>query len=339
MPCCKVQFVYKVMEYGLELARILAHLHALPMLLSVVIPTHNRSDILRRCLQALAAQNLPKNNFEVIVVDDGSKDDTRKTAQAFQKKFARFVYLHQKNQGQGIARNHGVQYAKGEIVVFIGDDIMALEDFLAEHLRFHLRHNLENEAVLGFTAWHPKNTISPFMNWLTNGSSVFGRFGGHQFAYEKLRGKKEADFNFFYTSNISLKRSLVDKYPFDPAFSGYGWEDIELGYRLYRREKLKIYYNAQAIGYHDHVMTEDSLAGRMRAIGKSAWIFQRKYPELKKVPSPGKHFVFWLLANPLALRFFSRTDRNLYYYALSKKYFLEGLKMGKSASQSMSFSI
>ena len=167
------------------------------------------------------------------------------------------------------------------------------------------------------------------MSWLTNGSSVFGKFGGHQFAYEKLEGKDEADYNFFYTSNISLKRSLLDKYPFDPSFSGYGWEDIELGYRLFLREGLRLYYNPLAAGYHDHLMTEASLANRMRNIGKSAWVFHKRYPELGKVPSVFKKLVFQIFAFAPVILFFKLVNRNFYYYALSKKYFLEGLKEGR----------
>lgn len=302
------------------------------MQMSVVIPTFNRSRILRDCLEALENQDLPAKNFEVIVVDDGSKDTTKAVVASFAKRKQNFIYLHQQNQGQGIARNYGVQKARGEIVVLIGDDIIVAPNFLTEHLRFHLRNPQENQAVLGFTAWHPKLTLTPYMNWLTNGSSVMGKFGGHQFAYEKLKGKIEADYNFFYTSNISLKKTLLEKFPFDPEFSKYGWEDIELGYRLHKRVGLKLYYNAQAVGYHDHAMTEDSLSGRMKAIGASAHVFHKKYPELQKVPPLSKQFVFWLLSNPVSifvLKFLRNLSQGkwtaLYYYALSKKYFLEGL--------------
>lgn len=302
------------------------------MLISVVIPTYNRSRILKDCLQALALQDLPHKDFEVIVVDDGSQDDTAKVAKGFASMYENIHYFHQENQGQGIARNSGVKKAKGNIVALIGDDIIVRKDFLTQHLRQHLRHPGEHEAVLGLTLWHPRLKPTAFMEWLTNGSTVFGRFGGHQFAYEKLKDKKEADYNFFYTSNLSLKRSLLEKFPFDPEFSGYGWEDIELGYRLYKRVGLKIFYNAKAIGYHDHMMTEDSLPNRMRSIGRSAWVFHRKYPELKKVPPWYKRFIFRLLSNPISLavlRFFRNLTQgrctNFYYYALSKKYFLEGL--------------
>lgn len=298
------------------------------MVLSVIIPTFNRADILKECLNALAHQDLPVEDYEVIVVDDGSHDETRSVLEKFKEKHGNFFFFHQKNQGQGIARNLGVQHAKGNIIVLIGDDIIVNENFLSEHLRYHLRHAAENEAVLGLTKWHPKLHVTPFMNWLTNGSTIFGRFGGHQFAYEKLEGQEEADYNFFYTSNISLKRSLLDKYPFDPSFSGYGWEDIELGYRLHQREGLRLYYNPEAVGYHDHMMTEASLEDRMRNIGRSAWVFHRRYPELKKVPQLWKRTVFRILAFPFLVRLFKLLNRNFYYYALSKKYFLEGLREG-----------
>ncbi len=303
------------------------------MQISVIIPTYNRKRVLKECLSALLRQDLAKKDFEVIVVDDGSRDETKDVASGFKREDWNFKYIIQDNYGQGVARNTGIDHACGEIVVLIGDDIIVRKDFLSEHLRHHFRHCAENEAVLGLILWHPKLTITHFMHWFTNGSSIFGRFGGHQFAYEKLKSRKEADYNFFYTSNISLKRTLLEKYPFDPSFSGYGWEDIELGYRLHKRVGLKIYYNPKAIGYHDHVMTEEGMAQRMRSIGASAHLIHKKYPELKKVPSFRKRLAFYLLSNPMSiavLKFIRNMTQgrysSLYYYALSKKYFLQGIR-------------
>lgn len=302
------------------------------MQISVVIPTHNRFRILQECLEALVRQDLPKKDYEVIVVDDGSQDSTETVARKFMKEHENFHYFFQENQGQGPARNLGLRHAKGSIIVLINDDMIVKPNFLTQHLRSHLRHPEEHEVVLGLTLWHPRLKKTPLMNWLTNGSTVFGRFGGHQFAYEKLEGKTEGDYNFFYTSNLSLKKSLLDKYPFDPVFSGYGWEDIELGYRLHKEAGMRLYYNKNAIGYHDHMMTEEGMKKRMYNIGKAAWVIHEKYPELKKVPSWYKQLIFWLFSNSLSL-WVLKLVRNLtqghvtnfYYYALSKKYFLEGL--------------
>ena len=76
--------------------------------ISVVIPTFNRSNILRRCLDCLDSQAFPQDQFEVIVVDDGSSDDTRDVVEEFEKKKRmNLKYLYQKNQGQGDCSQQG----------------------------------------------------------------------------------------------------------------------------------------------------------------------------------------------------------------------------------------
>lgn len=336
------------------------------MKLSVIIPTFERSEILKFTLDALTKQNLPKKDFEVIVVDDGSNDNgaTKKVVESVAKKTMgtkrqtdefKIIYTRQKNQKQGIARNNGVKKAKGEVILFLGDDIIpADKNFLSEHLKLHKKNPDETYGVLGFTDWHPDIEVNYFMKWLTHGSCVLGRYGGHQFAYEKLGGgpdgkdsfgnavperitggknfhKKFADYSFFYTSNISLKRSLLMKEPFDKNFGAYGWEDIELGYRLQKKYDFKLMYNPNAIGWHHHVITEKSLSPRMRMIAKSAKIIDEKYPELHIRPSKLKIFIFKILGNHLTLQLlksFGKINRkwmNYYYYGLSKKYYLEGL--------------
>lgn len=306
------------------------------MEVSVVIPTYNRADTLRECLELLIGQKFVKDEYEIVVVDDGSTDSTAEVVENIKKSSKiQIKYLYQKNQGQGIARNYGIKHAHGKVIVLVGDDILVKRDFINEHMKFHRKHKSENEAVLGFIGWDPRLEINPFMEWLTNGSAVMGKFGGHQFAFEKLEGKKQANFNFFYTSNISIKRSLLMRNPFDTRFSSYGWEDIELGYRLTKKEGLILHYNPKAMAYHLHPMDEKGLANRMRNIGRSAHLIHRKYPELKKVPSKFKQSIFALLGHQITLWILEKIRElsdgkyyTLYYYALSKKYFLEGLKEG-----------
>ena len=166
---------------------------------------------------------------------------------------------------------------------------------------------------------------------------MLGKFGGHQFAYEKLGGSPqgkdsfgkrismghtlEATYHFFYTSNISLSRALLLKEGFDPVFKGYGWEDIELGHRLTTKHNLSILYNPYAVGWHKHIITEESLAGRMRSIAQSSY----------HKPSVTKKIIFRVISCTFVLQmleFLSRMNgnaKNYYYYALSKKYYLEGL--------------
>lgn len=297
------------------------------MRFSVVIPTHNRSEKLQQCLDALFAQEYSKKEYEIIVIDDGSQDDTQQVLKKLQKKSP--VPLHifsQENQGQAVARNKGIEAAQGEIILLIGDDIEVSSPLLKEHDRIHLLHPEESSAVLGFVTWHPKLVITPLMRFMERGGAVLGRWGGHQFAYDLLQGREVADYRFFYTANISLKRSLLTRFKFDPWFSGYGWEDIELGYRLSKEASMKLYYAPEAIAYHDHPMSEEQFIHRMRAIGLSTHSLGVKYPELGAVPSPRKQRIFSILSHPITLALVRPLSKNLYYYGLSKKYFLEGLK-------------
>lgn len=310
------------------------------MRFSIIIPTYNRSEKLELCLKALFAQVYDKKNFEIIVVDDGSQDQTPELLKKMQKHApVSLSILSQKNQGQGVARNFGVSAAEGEIILFLGDDIVATLSLLEAHDAVHRRHPEENAAVLGFITWHPRLAITPLMRFMERGGAVFGRFGGHQFAFDLLAEKEKADYRFFYTSNISLKKSLVNRFKFDPWFSSYGWEDIELGYRLTKKAGLVLYYEPSAVAYHDHSVTSEQFADRMRAIGRSSHLIQKKYPELGAVPSRKKQFIFHLLSNPASTALLKPFSRTLYFYALSKKYFMEGLKEGYNEMGNSKFQI
>lgn len=288
-------------------------------MISVVIPTYNRSHILKQCLYALGQQTIPKNEFEVIIINDGSTDDTEKTIFETKKELNLNInYFKQNNEGQGKARNLGIKKAQGEIIVFIGDDIFVKPNFLEEHLLSHKEHPKDNEAVLGYTTWHPNIKVNFLMNFLEH--------GGHQFAYDNLKNKKIANFHYFYTSNISLKRNILLKHKFDEDFKKYGWEDIELGYRLEKEENLILYYNPQAMGYHYHEVEKENFRQHMQSIGRSAYIFHQKHPELNKIPQAWKYFLIKTVVNPISMAAFHLFNKNFYYKLLTKKYFLEGLE-------------
>lgn len=311
--------------------------------ISVIIPTYNRADILDQCLACLDRQHLSADQFEVVVVNDGSQDHTEEILEAWKQKASYSLeWQTQQNRGQGIARNLALRMAKGHLVVFIGDDILVHPDFLQVHVNAHGIYPEESVAVLGFIDWHDSLEVTPYMDWLTNGSAVFGRFGGHQFAFEKLHGKKWADYRFFYTSNLSLKRSVFDRFGFDTDFSAYGWEDIELGYRLSKEMCLRVKYEPGALGYHLHHLDESTLEPRMKKIGASAWMMFAKHPELRHIPGPLKKGIFQVLgSSPVVgfLGYFQRSSpafRSLYFYALSKRYFLQGVREGKPGVSSFS---
>ena len=234
---------------------------------SVVIPTYNRLDMLLRVLDALERQT-DAPPFEVIVINDGSKDDTERVV----SQRSNIVFRSQVNAGPGRARNHGVSLAKGKFVVFIGDDTVPEPRFLAEHARVHRESNDDPlVAVLGYTGWPSGERVTAFMDYIND--------YGLQFGYKLIEHGAVVPFNFFYTSNISIDRELLVEFPFDTTFPSAAWEDIEVAYRL-DAKGLKIRYNERAVTRHYHPMTVDSFARRQYTVGKSGAIFFKKHPEL-----------------------------------------------------------
>jgi glycosyltransferase involved in cell wall biosynthesis len=107
-------------------------------LISVIIPTYNRAANLRTCLEALANQSLDRQRFEVIVVVDGSTDDTRDLLATLAPPYELRCYF-QSNSGQQVARNRGASEAQGNYCLFMDDDIIATPRLVELHLELHQR--------------------------------------------------------------------------------------------------------------------------------------------------------------------------------------------------------
>jgi len=252
--------------------------------ISVIIPTFNRWNILLQCISALKEQTLDPSSYEVIVIDDGSTDKAYKTFIS-----PNLRYLHQEKKGPASARNLGIRQARGRILVFLGDDIIASKNLLEEHLCFHKeKFQGENFACLGYITWPREFQTTQFLHFM-------GNWG--QFLFEEISHEEELNYNYFYTSNISLKKIFLDKKNlfFDENFKDAAWEDIELGYRL-EKEGLKIIFNRNATSFHNHYPTFESAINRMETSGKSLLTLLKKWPELSK------GFGFLRTENALVLR-------------------------------------
>ena len=107
------------------------------MFLSVVIPTYNRLPILRQCLEALERQRIeaPVSGYEVVLVDDGSTDDTVSWLDAHATAFPHVRLFRQQHGGPAEGRNRGVEQARGDVIVFIDSDLVVTDTFLVCHAR------------------------------------------------------------------------------------------------------------------------------------------------------------------------------------------------------------
>ncbi|MBN1593346.1 MAG: tetratricopeptide repeat protein [Candidatus Coatesbacteria bacterium] len=244
---------------------------------SVVIPTRDRAVILDRCLDALIEQIQEIGESEIVIIDDGSMDDTRDVVTAHSARSKASVRLVEMGatMGPAAARNRGVIEAKGRLVIFIGDDIIVRRGFLMQHLAMHSEFSGAKYAVLGHTTWHPDLEITPFMWWLER--------SGVQFEYERIE-RYGPTWQHLYTSNISFKRNFILREGlFDEAFRAAAFEDIDLGFRLARRG-LRILYCPQAAAYHLHpnCVLDEAWIKRMQVRGYYEMLFKRKHPELSE---------------------------------------------------------
>lgn len=217
--------------------------------LTIQLCTYKRAHLLERVLEALFDQTVPDDAYEVVLVNDGSPDDTNAVIERV-RPLARcaFTAIEQPNSGLAKGRNAGIARSRGERICFIDDDVLPTPVFAAEHLASDARFgdvivrgaviNTESFDDLPPPIWTPAN------------------YSG----------------NYFWTSNVSLRRSRLDAVGgrFDDSFTEYGWEDIELGMRL-RAVNTRAVFNKYALAFHHKPRPAGSnVAGMMRQVRAQA---------------------------------------------------------------------
>jgi len=237
------------------------------MKLSIVIPTYNRKDALIEVLKALSQQSY--KNFEVIIIDDGSSDGTKRALDNLNLPL-KVKYIFQENKGPSSARNLGIKNSSGEVILFTDADIICCKELVEEHIKSHQRDN-ENLVVLGYMEWDPRIKSTPFRKYLTD----------YHLSYSKIEDDSNVFWGFFYTGNISAHKSfLLRGGLFDEDFPCAAYEDSEFGYRLHKFG-VRIILNRKAFAYHYHPMDFKSYQKTMFRRGRAAAFLAKKVPPLK----------------------------------------------------------
>lgn len=189
--------------------------------------TFNRAALLERVLDACFEQTISEENYEVVLVNDGSSDDTPRVIERSRRRAGcSFTAIDQPNGGLAKARNVGIAAARGERIIFIDDDVLPLPNFVEEHLRSHDKHpaaivrggaiNVASFDELPPPVWSPRD------------------YSG----------------NFFWTTNVSVPLETIRQIGgFNESFAEYGWEDIDVGLRL-RFAGVRGLFNPRALAYH-----------------------------------------------------------------------------------------
>lgn len=244
------------------------------MNVSVIFATYNRSEIIEDVLSAwLVCDKKTKYSYEIICSDDASSDDTADRIERFEG--LPITVLRNEHGGAAKARNAALSIAKGELIIFTGDDIFPDPDFVNRHYENYKRFG-SKVCTLGRIEWHRDIPQNHLMYHITN-------VGCEQFGFAGLVPYSMTDFRHFYTSNISVAKSELDsleKY-FDLTFDKYGFEDIELGFRLHKNG-VRIFYDPDIRAEHHHIYDDiEKFCNRQKSAGDQMVVFSKLHQDAR----------------------------------------------------------
>lgn len=196
---------------------------------SVIVPVYNSQIYISKCIEALLAQTYNLENYELIVVDDGSTDRTANIIRSYPVK-----YIYQKNQGPAAARNNGVKEAGGRIVLFTDSDCVPARNWIEEMVRPFKSPDIA--AVKGA--------------YLTSQKEIVARFSQVEFEerFEMLKKTESIDMVDTYSAGFR-KAIFLQMGGFDTSFPVANNEDTDLSYRM-SKQGFKMVFNPDAIVHH-----------------------------------------------------------------------------------------
>jgi len=238
---------------------------------SVLINTYNRADWLRKCLAGYCIQTFSPDRFEIVIVDDGSEDDTPAVVESFEP-YLNIRYIRQEHAGMAVARRRLVKEAQGSLLGFFDDDDIVAPTCVEEHWSAHQRYPDAGIAVLGYSEWCPGLNVTPLMHYVT-------QVGRQYVDYPSLKHGEFYDFRCFWGGRSSCKKALLDGGElFDPQFT-FGYEDTELAYRLSKRRPFRVLYNENAVHRFMQPANLDGFLKRSERQGRTAHFFFQKHPD------------------------------------------------------------
>jgi glycosyltransferase involved in cell wall biosynthesis len=260
--------------------------------ISVIIPTYNRSALLARTLETLCAQRVRAGEFEVIVADDGSADDTEQVARSFAGRL-RLRYCFQEDQGFRVAaaRNAGAKLAAAPVLAFLDCGTLAGPDFVGAHLDAQAAGG---RVVLGYCfgyrpllemAWltralgelRPDQAAERYADDPAFQDQRHGAFARVGFDLRRLA----APWFLFWTMNLSVPADAFWQVGgFDEGYRSWGGEDIDLGYRLFQHGvDYAMSREAWTIEFPQERDVNRDLNGKLQSAMRNARYFLKKHSE------------------------------------------------------------
>jgi glycosyltransferase involved in cell wall biosynthesis len=264
------------------------------MSVSVIIPTYNGAKKIGGIIQALQKQTCPP--FEVIVVIDGSTDNTRAVLHSLQQELKSLKIIEQENKGRAAVRNTGAKNATGDLLIFFDDDMLPLENCIAGHLAHHQKHE---GSILTGGLDEPVNKRSADI--LKFKSHLSKKWNSELQADEE--GKLFKQNVFIAAANFSISKDLFEKLGgFDERLKDA--EDFDFAVRA-SNAGIPLYFNKQVFAWHNDTISCASYIKRQRQyaiahknlVSLNPWMAEQEYIKPVQKPIGWKKVIFKIFAS------------------------------------------
>lgn len=216
--------------------------------ISTIIITHNRYNLLKQCLDSILNQHKYKSD-EIIVIDDGSTDQTRATIKNLQKRYKSIKYFYQKHKGYSAARNLGLKNAKGEIIFFTDDDCIVEKGWFRKILK-RFEENPSLAAVGGSILPLTDSKIS-WASYILNFSSWYPQ--------GKTRYVKDIP-----TTNIAYRKKMIEGLYFPDLPKNVSYEDSLFNFELTKNGKKMLFDPTIKVYHSTHESMDHFLKNQRR---------------------------------------------------------------------------
>lgn len=241
-----------------------------------------------RWFHALSNQTLPPEAYEVLIIDACHKTTHQFELERYRSEhevLAKIEYHRISPGGRAKALNHGLDLARADLIVFLGDDCEPPLNFAESHLRFHESHPDAASVAIG-PALFPSKLRNPFTDWLEKSGRLWGTPMDENMA--------TIPEDFFYAANASVKRGLLDQAGrFDERFLGYAWDDFEFGTRL-RAAGMRAALLPDVIVLHMHEIDLPARERAMHRAGAAAKVYYSTHRSERAWPDSFRAKFHWV---------------------------------------------
>ncbi|MDV4150428.1 glycosyltransferase [Clostridium sp. AL.422] len=203
------------------------------VMISIILPIYNVEKYLQECLESILNQSY--KDYELIIVDDGSKDNSLKIVNSYKEKFKNLVILTQENKGVSVARNLALSYANGDYISFVDSDDFLDEKMLEKVMKIALKTDAEI-VITNYYLYYNKENIIKFLKDMP----YFGFYDSSEIIDMMLKYKIQGQL-----WNKIFKRSLLNDNGFEFERGRYIQDIFPV---------FKIIYNAKKIAYIDKAL-------------------------------------------------------------------------------------